>query len=88
MKTVLVNRPIHTEAIERLKRKKIAAAGLDVFEQEPTEPENPLYELDNVVLTPHLSGFTHEGRKRMAMTAAEDILRVLRGESPENPVKP
>ena len=73
---------------EALNEKKIAAAGLDVFEHEPTEPDNPLFELDNVVLTPHLSSFTHEGRKRMGMTAAEDILRVLRGEPPQYPVKP
>jgi len=73
---------------EAIKEKKIAAAGLDVFDQEPPEPDNPLFELDNVVLTPHLAGFTHEGRKRMGMTAAEDILRVLRGEPPKNQVKP
>ena len=73
---------------QALKEKKIAAAGLDVFDQEPPEPDNPLFELDNVVLTPHLSGFTHEGRKRMGMTAAEDILRVLRGEPPKYLVKP
>ncbi len=73
---------------EALKEKKIAAAGLDVFDQEPPEPDNPLFELDNVVLTPHLASFTDEGRKRMGVTAAEDILRVLRGEPPKYPVKP
>lgn len=73
---------------EALREKKIAAAGLDVFDQEPPEPDNPLFELDNVVLTPHLSSFTHEGRERMGMTAAEDILRVLRGETPKYQVKP
>ena len=73
---------------EALKEKNIAAAGLDVYDQEPPEPDNPLFELNNVVLTPHLAGFTHEGRKRMGMTAAEDILRVLRGEPPKYQVKP
>lgn len=73
---------------EALREKKIAAAGLDVFDQEPPEADNPLFELDNVVLTPHLASFTHEGRKRMGMTAAEDILRVLRGEPPKYQVKP
>ena len=73
---------------EALKQKKIAAAGLDVFDQEPPEADNPLFELDNVILTPHLAGFTHEGRKRMGLTAAEDILRVLRGEQPKYQVKP
>jgi len=73
---------------EALKEKKIAAAGLDVFNQEPPEPDNPLFELDNIVITPHLASFTDEGRKRMGVTAAEDILRVLRGEPPKYPVKP
>ena len=73
---------------EALQKKKISAAGLDVFEQEPPQPDNPLFGLDNIVLTPHLAGFTEEGRKRMGLTAAEDILRVLRGEPPKYPVKP
>jgi D-3-phosphoglycerate dehydrogenase len=73
---------------DALKEKKIAAAGLDVFDQEPPEPDNPLFELDNIILTPHLAAFTDEGRKRMGVTAAEDILRVLRGEPPKYPVKP
>ena len=66
----------------------IAAAGLDVVNQEPPEPDNPLFELDNIVVTPHLAGFTEEGKKRMGMTAAEDILRVFRGEPPVYPIKP
>ena len=73
---------------EALKEKKIAAAGLDVFDQEPPEPDNPLFELDNIILTPHVAAFTDEGRKRMGVTAAEDILRVLRGEPPKYPVTP
>ena len=73
---------------EALKEKKIAAAGLDVFDREPPEPDNPLFELENVILTPHLASLTHEGRKRMGVTAAEDILRVLRGEQPKYQVKP
>jgi len=73
---------------EALKEKKIAAAGLDVFDQEPPEKNNPLYELDNVVVTPHVAAFTHEGRRRMGMMAVENVLSVLRGEPPENPVTP
>ena len=73
---------------EALKEKEIAAAGLDVFDQEPPETNNPLFELDNIVVTPHLASFTDEGRRRMGVTAAEDILRVLRGEPPKYPVSP
>ncbi len=73
---------------EALKEQKIAAAGLDVFDQEPPEPDNPLFRLDNIVVTPHLASFTDEGRRRMGVTAAEDILRVLKGDPPKYPVTP
>ena len=43
--------------IDALRRGTIAGAGLDVFEQEPLPPESPLWEMDNVFLTPHLAGF-------------------------------
>jgi D-3-phosphoglycerate dehydrogenase / 2-oxoglutarate reductase len=72
--------------IAALKENKIAGAGLDVFDQEPPATDNPLFSLDNVVLTPHVAGFTDEGKRRMGVTAAEDILRVLRGEKPVYPV--
>jgi len=72
--------------IAALKENKIAGAGLDVLDQEPPAPDNPLFLLDNVVLTPHVAGFTDEGKRRMGVTAAEDILRVFRGEKPKYPV--
>jgi len=72
--------------IAALKENKIAGAGLDVLDQEPPAPDNPLFSLDNVVLTPHVAGFTDEGKRRMGVTAAEDILRVFRGEKPKYPV--
>lgn len=72
--------------IEALKEKKIAGAGLDVFDQEPPLQDNPLFSLDNVVLTPHVAGFTEEGKRRMGVTAAEELLRVFRGEAPKYPV--
>jgi D-3-phosphoglycerate dehydrogenase len=74
--------------IAALKENKIAGAGLDVLDQEPPAPDNPLFSLDNVVLTPHVAGFTDEGKRRMGVTAAEDILRVFRGEKPKYPVTP
>jgi len=58
-----------------LKEKRIAAAGLDVFGQEPVEPENPFLSLDNVVLAPHIAGSTRE----CDMQAVENIIVVLRG---------
>lgn len=66
----------------------IAGAGLDVYDPEPPLANNPLFELDNVTLTPHLASFTDEGRQRMGMMVAEDVLRVLRGEPPKYPANP
>ncbi|MBN1400654.1 MAG: hypothetical protein JXA74_07440, partial [Anaerolineae bacterium] len=67
---------------EALAEKRIAGAGLDVFEQEPLEPDSPLRGLDNVVLAPHLGGTTEEALVRLSVRAAENILAVLRGERP------
>jgi phosphoglycerate dehydrogenase-like enzyme len=60
----------------------IQAAGLDVFEQEPTHPDNPLFGLDNVVLTPHLAGPTWENRFKGFRNAFDNVQRVERGEKP------
>ena len=72
--------------INALRERNIAAAGIDVFENEPLEPTNPLCYLDNVILTPHLSASNIEGMQRMAMQVAESVLSVLNGGSPANPV--
>ncbi len=74
--------------IAALQAGTIAGAGLDVYDPEPPEAENPLFGMDNVVLTPHLASFTEEGRQRMGMMVAEDVLRVLRGEQPKYPANP
>jgi len=67
---------------------KIAAAAMDVFVKEPPTPEHPLLSLDNFIATPHVGGATKEAMLRMATDLAEEILRVLRGERPLNPVNP
>lgn len=74
--------------ITALQNNIIAGAGLDVYDPEPPSPDNPLFKLDNVVLTPHLASFTEQGRKRMGLMVAEDVLRVLRGEKPLYPANP
>ena len=61
--------------------KKIFGAGLDVFETEPPKNDNPLFLLDNIVLTPHNAALTLECRKRMAIETAENIVFYLEGHS-------
>jgi D-3-phosphoglycerate dehydrogenase len=74
---------------EALKENWIGGAALDVFVKEPARPhENPLLSLDNVLVTPHLAGSTKESGIKMATMAAEEIVRVLRGEKPKNPINP
>jgi D-3-phosphoglycerate dehydrogenase len=60
----------------------IAGAALDVFEEEPLALESPLRTLDNVILTPHMIGHSRELMAALPPTAAENVLRVLRGEPP------
>jgi len=67
--------------VKALKEGWIAGAALDVFEQEPLPLDHPLLELDNVILTPHIASNTIDCRIRLAVTAAEEILRVLHGEN-------
>jgi len=73
---------------ERLKQKKLAGAGLDVFSEEPIDPANPLLGLENIVLTPHLAGATAEVRLRIIEVAVGNVARVLRGESPHFVLNP
>jgi D-3-phosphoglycerate dehydrogenase len=91
--TILINvarGPIinHDALIKALNEKRIAGAGLDVFDIEPVPLNDPLLGLDNVILTPHLASNTIECRKRMAVAAAEEVLRVLHGEKPIYAVNP
>jgi D-3-phosphoglycerate dehydrogenase len=65
---------------------KIAGAALDVFQVEPPPPEHPLLSLDNFIATPHIGGMTAEAMRRMALTLAEDVISVFRGEKPRFPV--
>jgi D-3-phosphoglycerate dehydrogenase len=74
--------------VEALRNKVIAGAALDVFEPEPSLDNNPLYQMPNVIVTPHLAGVTAQATKRMAIGAAEQTLQVLQGERPPRLVNP
>ncbi len=72
--------------VDALRRRSIYAAGLDVFEQEPVDPDNPLLKLPNAVTVPHIGAATAKTREAMAMRAAENAVAALRGEIPPNAV--
>ena len=64
----------------------LGGAALDVLEGEPPNPESPIFNAPNVLLTPHMAGSTGECLLTIAGTAGQDIARVLRGEAPVHPV--
>ena len=77
---------VEDDLIVVLKDRKIAGAALDVFREEPPAEDNPLFALDNVVLTPHSATLTQECTARMALHAAMGIDDVLSGRAPKWPV--
>ena len=80
---------VDTEALcHALQAKRIAGAGLDVFEGEPLRADSPLRALENVYLTPHCAGSTTDARERSGTTAADNLIRALRGERPQGIVNP
>lgn len=71
-----------TDLIRTLQDGKIRGAGLDVFEQEPVDPENPLLKMNNVILAPHLAGSSVRARVLNRHTSSQQIAAVLKGEWP------
>ena len=80
---------VRTDALVRALREGwIAGAALDTHENEPVTAENPLAGLENIILTPHTAGLTPEALRAMALSAADQILKVLRAERPPHLVNP
>ncbi|HET7343637.1 MAG TPA: hydroxyacid dehydrogenase [Methylomirabilota bacterium] len=73
---------------EALTRGRLAAAGIDVFEEEPASRDNKLFNLDNVVVSSHIAGVTIEAHRQAALQVTGEMLRVLRGEKPDVLVNP
>jgi phosphoglycerate dehydrogenase-like enzyme len=73
---------------EMLQEKRIAGAGLDVFDQEPLPPDDPLVRMDNVILTPHWLASTDDVWRATGRATAEGMLRAACGQVPENVVNP
>jgi glyoxylate reductase len=69
---------------DALKKGKIAGAGLDVFEQEPTSIDNPLLKLNNVVVAPHISSASIETRAKMSEMVAGNLVDFFEGKKPPN----
>jgi D-3-phosphoglycerate dehydrogenase len=82
--------PVHDEraVFEALATGQLGCAGLDVFEEEPSPVDNPLFGLPNVVVSPHAAGGTAQASRAISMQVAGEMLRVLRGERPEVLVNP
>lgn len=74
--------------IEALRQHKIAGAALDAFCQEPLGADHPFFTLENVLLTPHMAGYSREANERTSIAAAEDVARVLTGQAPLHRVNP
>jgi phosphoglycerate dehydrogenase-like enzyme len=89
---VLINAcrgPVVDEAalIRALQAQKLLGAGLDVLEQEPTPANNPLLDMDNVVITPHLAALAQESFEKSRAFAVQNAARVAGGEAPESVVE-
>lgn len=82
--------PVVDEAalIRALEQKKIASAGLDVLEVEPTPTDNPILKFDNALVTPHLASFAQEAGEKSRVFAMQNVARVAAGEAPESIVLP
>lgn len=69
--------------IAALRAGQIGGAGLDVMEEEPLSPDSPLVGMDNVILSPHVAGYSEEGMRLLRSRAAEIALSVARGGLPQ-----
>jgi len=86
----LARGPVVDEAalLEALRAQRIGGAALDVHAVQPLPEDHPFRSLPNVLLTPHTAGLSREAVTRMSTGAAEETVRILRGERPRNFVNP
>ncbi len=69
-----------TALSQALIEKRIAGAAVDVFTQEPLPPESPLWKVPNLIITPHVSGFSPNYKERAGIMFAENLKRYLHAE--------
>ena len=72
--------------IKAIRQKWIAGAGLDVFEKEPIDPDNPLLKMDNVIVTPHSASYSDVAFRRLRTCVGQEAARVVAGRWPKNVV--
>lgn len=92
--TAVIVNPSRGEIIDEkalakaLKNRWIFGVGVDVYSREPPSPDHPLLNMEdyNIVTTPHIAGATNEARQRIIEVAVRNVIRVLKGNSPENVV--
>ena len=73
---------VERDLLDALKSGVIRGAGLDVFEEEPTDPNNPLYQLDNVIVSAHVAGNDELSLVEMGLEAAQNIVDLYDGKWP------
>lgn len=80
---------VRTDAlVEALKARRIAGAVLDVFEEQPLPRDSVLFDCPNLLLTPHSAAITASSSRAMSVGAAQEMVRILRGDQPLNLVNP
>ena len=80
---------VHEKAlITALQRGLISGAGIDVMETEPPDPNNPLLEMDHVILSPHVAFYSEQSLSELKRRVAEIVLEVLSGKWPRSVVNP
>lgn len=78
---------VDTDAlVDALRTGRLGGAGLDVTDPEPLPDEHPLWELDNVIITPHCAALSEQALQTSFLTALEDAVAVLEGRGPGHPV--
>lgn len=82
--------PVVDEAAlaQALRERTLAGAAIDVYQRHPFDADSPLWGLDGLIATPHCAGITASSMQAMGLGAAEEVLRIMRGEPPRHFVNP